>query len=81
MSEKKYYGEDPHWKECLRKYIEAELIIGVDELIRVKNFKFGYTDFLIYLSPTRFEILLSLLRKRWKELQGLAKKRDSKEAV
>lgn len=78
MIEKQYYDDDPHWRECLNKYIDAELVLGVKELVNTKNNRFNYKGMLINLSPERFEILLSILRQRYQELQGMAKENSTK---
>ena len=73
LSEKECYDDDPQWQECIKKYIQAEEALGIKDLIFVKHEIFKYPGLLIHLSPARFGMLLSLLRDRWKALQGLAK--------
>lgn len=69
LSDKECYDDDPQWQECVKKYVQAEEYLGIKELIFVKHQVFKYPGLLIHLSPARFEMLLSLLRERWKALQ------------
>lgn len=59
------YSEDPVWKECLKRYIKAEELMGVKKLLFVKNGICRITKPLNEVSPHTFQKLIKELLKHY----------------